>query len=314
MAIPTLSSVAPAIVWTGGHMVTLIGTGFRPGTVPSTPTNGPYPPPKPTMQVTAGGVVAKNVRVLSTTQLTCQLGAHDAGVVTLTVQNLDDDGVAIPGETASLAGALTYARPDLAARGDFDRLNRALMRLLKQQVIKNVTEWVSTDSGDEGFEVATLGDLPAIAIAGPQVDWATAAFQGNARLQVGGYPGTSFETRRRPIKVDVVYELSVITNNQQHVLALTPLIMQFFDRNRSIEILRDPADPSQGTIEYDMFIPFSESVRPTTGGNTSNLRSFVCACRIRGFGIEGIAGFENESMVQTGGVIADFDVGAVAKT
>ncbi len=315
MATPTLSTVAPAIVWTGGQMVTLTGTNFRPGTVPSGPSTGPYPAPNQTMRVTAGGVEATNVRVLSSTSLTCMLGAHDAtetkngdGSVTpftisVTIQNLDNDGAAIPGESATLADAISYARPNLAAQGDFDRLNRAIIRLLKQQVIENVSQYVNTDYGETPFEVAHVGGLPALALSGANLDWSTAVFQGNSPVLVGSYPATTFQTRRRPIKVDVVYELSMIAEATAHMNALEPLIMQFFDRNRIIRLAKDPADPSQGSNRYDMFIPFGESVRNTTAPNSSNIRSAAVSFRIRAFGIEGIAGFTDESLLETGGII-----------
>lgn len=302
MAIPTISSVAPATVWTGGQMVTVTGTNFRLPSVPG-PSSTKLPPPNPSVKVTAGGVDATNVRVLSATQLTCIVGAHDPGSVSLTVQNLDDNGAAIPGEAATRANAFTYARPDLAAKGDFDRLNRAFLRLLRQQVIDNVTQWVSTDYGEDGFDVATLGDLPALAVAGPQIDWATAVYQTKRRMEVGGYPATTYQTRRAPIKADVVYELFGFTDNQQHVTALEPLMLQFFDRNPDIYLPRDPADASKGQNKYQMLIPFGESIRSTTVANSSNIRAFQVSCRIRGFGIESIAGFPDENLIETGGVV-----------
>ena len=83
-----LSAVSPANAGVGGGtVVTLTGSGFLSGA-----------------SVTVGGASATAVTVQSGTSLTAILPAHAAGTVDVTVNNLN-------GESATLAGGITYALP-----------------------------------------------------------------------------------------------------------------------------------------------------------------------------------------------------------
>ena len=138
MPVPTISSVTPNVGHTGGrNVIVLAGTNFRlPPAPPATgPTNGIVPK---TVKVTLGGVDATDVRVFSATELDCRPGIHDPGAVSVVVQNLDDNGAPIAGESATLASGYTYQRPDLTAESDLIRILRVLRRELARQVTPEV--------------------------------------------------------------------------------------------------------------------------------------------------------------------------------
>src|SRR3990167_10850073 len=108
MALPTFSSITPNTGHAGGReMVRISGTNFRlPATVPHT---------LPTVRVRFNGedalrVDAVDVHLLEV--LTPQYRGADLTLppVDLEITNLDDNGVAIPGETLTVADAFTYTR------------------------------------------------------------------------------------------------------------------------------------------------------------------------------------------------------------
>jgi hypothetical protein len=109
MAVPTITSVTPSTVWTGGQLVVVTGTNLRLPPDPPVSATGPLPDPLPTVGVLVGSVEAKAVDVLSATMLSCNVPAADPSPapVAMVVRNLDDAGVPIPGESATLAAAVT---------------------------------------------------------------------------------------------------------------------------------------------------------------------------------------------------------------
>src|SRR5579862_273272 len=151
MAVPTVSAVAPSPIWTGGQLVTITGSNFRLPTVPSYALDGPYPDPLPTVAVTIGGVAAATVRVKDAGTLEVMAPAHDPGAADVTVQNLDDSGTAIPGETVTAAGAVTYSRPALTDTPDFTRLVRQVVLELQRQVLPEVVQSVSVDYAETPY-------------------------------------------------------------------------------------------------------------------------------------------------------------------
>ena len=72
MAVPTITSITPPTVWTGGQLVIVRGTNFR-LPPPAASSNGPLPDPIPTVSVTVDALAATQVEVLSSTMLSCHL-------------------------------------------------------------------------------------------------------------------------------------------------------------------------------------------------------------------------------------------------
>jgi hypothetical protein len=90
---PTLASLSPVTgTKAGGTTVTLTGTNFRVGTLPT---------------VTFGGIAATAVNVVSATSITCKSPAHDAFdtfAADVVVTNID-------GQSATLVAAYTFTTP-----------------------------------------------------------------------------------------------------------------------------------------------------------------------------------------------------------
>lgn len=304
MAVPTIASCSPSVIYTGGQFVTLTGTNFRVPPFPG-PSTAPLPPPAPSVSVTIGGVPATAVAVYSATSLSCVAAAHDEGAVSIVVQNLDSAGAPIAGETATASGLLTYKRAALTDESDFTRLTRALLRELKRQVVDNVVLTVATDydstPGGSAFNIAEFASLPALVVNGPISIDDDRPYDDILRpIQATG--PTSWERRRTFKTVDVSYRVVGLDDKMVRAHNLLTLVLQFFHLNTTLRLDRDPADLSKGHVDYELTTSGDFSF--TTQPNTSDLRSFSGTVIIRGFQIEDIAGFPTQ-MVRERGTQAD---------
>jgi hypothetical protein len=302
MAVPTIISASPAVIFTGGHYLALTGTNFRTAYPPPAESTGVLPKPPPTMAVTLGTSKAKNVRVLSSTTLTCYTPPLEPGAVTVTVQNLDANGVAIPGESASVTTLIRAQRADLAIDSDFNRLERALMRELRRQVIDNVMKTAAVDyDGTPGgvFDVPDMAKLPALAIQGPQVV-DNRMYDMDVSLVTTDGAGTY--TRRNTFKtVNLTYRFVFMDTHQARNMNVFTLMLNFLQNNPYIEILRAPGDLNRGSQQYEMaqvgeFTTF-------TGSSESDIRGFSGSLVIRGFMVEDVAGFVDQTVAERGGTV-----------
>ena len=98
MSIPSIDSISPNAGPTAGNLlVEVLGAGFQ------LPAGG-----SPSVGVLVGGRPAREVRVVSSRQLTCIVPPGNAGPVDVVVQNLDATGAPLPDEAATESGAFTY--------------------------------------------------------------------------------------------------------------------------------------------------------------------------------------------------------------
>lgn len=305
MAVPTIASVAPSTIFTGGQMITVLGTDFRTAYTPPSST-GPLPVPPPTMTVTVGARVCRRVRVTSATSLTCHVPPIDPGTYALVVQNLDSTGSVIVGESATLAGAIVARRVDLALDSDLNRMERTLIKELRRQVLENVLKTAAVDfDGTPGgiFDVPDIGALPALAIQGPQV---VDNRPYDLDLTLTTKSGSTW-TRRDTFKtVNLTYRFVAMDNKQARNMNLFTLMLQFLQNNPTIEMPRDEGDPSKGTVQYELaqvgeFTTF-------TGSSSSDIRGFSGSLVIRGFQVEDVAGFLEQTVAERGGTVDNVSV------
>jgi hypothetical protein len=300
MAVPTITSISPAVVFTGGQMVTITGTNFRTAYPPPSPSStGVLPTPPPSMTVTIAGRAAKRVRVLSSTGLTCILNPLDpSAAVSVTLQNLDSAGVAIAGETVTRTNLLQARRADLAIEADLTRLERTLMLELSRQVIANVLKTAAVDyDGTPGgvFDIPDVSKLPALAIQGPHI-----VDNRPYDLDVGLVTddGTNFVQRRIFKTINLTYRFVAMDNKQVRNMNLLTLMLQFLQNNPFLEVLRDDADPSKGYLQFELaqvgeFTTF-------TGSSSADIRGFSGSLVIRGFQVEDVAGFVDQTVAERG--------------
>lgn len=128
---PTITAVLPGKGHTGGQtLIEIRGTGFT--LTPDPPDVIPAPEMPPRVLVLFGGIPATEVGVIDDGTLYCVTPIHDAGLVDVTVQNLDETPAELvsgvepfaisPGDTLGMAvngftGTLIFGGGDIAVPG-----------------------------------------------------------------------------------------------------------------------------------------------------------------------------------------------------
>jgi len=294
MAVPSLTGISPATGPTGGgDVVRLTGTGFAPEVAV---LFGDAPAEVLSVREEAGVSLAD-----------ARTPAHADGVVDVTIRNLDVDGASVPGGEATLAGAYRFLRPRIVAESDLTRLVRTLLRELKRQVIANVSMTVSVDYDDttvDGMSVIAISQLPSLVLSGPRVV-ENRFFSTNEPHEdvVPGASGPELMRRRPPYTVDLSFTLTAASDRTVELLNLMAAAATFLNRNRWVELPRDPDDPAAGTTRWEMD---PEGEFQTRLDGRDDVRVFSCGFVVRGFDIdEGLP-------LDVGKAVADAELDTVA--
>lgn len=302
MAVPTIASVTPSTGPTGGwSLVEIVGTNFR--LPPDPPPTGPVPVRDPTVAVTFGGVAARSVGVASAERLVVVTDGADPGTVDVVVKNLDDDGVPIAGEVATLDDGFVYALPVLAEESDFGRLVRAFIQEWKRQVIAEVALVTHTDfSDDPASGLAAVAQLPAIILSGPSL--AENRLHSLHEQQTVQAVST-FDRMKTPRTVDLTFGVVGVSDSNVELLSLLASSTLMLHRTRYLRMLRDASDPNAGWVEYEMAFAPGGEFKVATTPNNANVRNFTGSVTVRGFDFEGYAGMDGDFVAGRGGRVAE---------
>lgn len=312
MAVPTITSVSPSFgPPTGGHLLEVVGTGFRLPTVP--PTTGPVPALPIPVRVIVGGVESARVVVASDTRLFVETPKRvlvesngrpidDPVAVDVVVENIDDDGVLIPGETVTSTDAYEYRRIDLSfdTPSDLSRLVDRLLDLFASEVLSNSMIDSHTDFDpvvSDGRQFTEVAKLPAVVLTGPQL--AENSFFRRWVDPVVELAGDEFRQQRRPKYNDVTFDILAITNNDRELINLVTLIDTFMDNNKVIDL---------DGVSYEMdFTRGSEMsvIKQSNNQLNSNIRTAKGQLVIRGFNSFGFAGVTDHGTRAVGAKVAD---------
>ena len=304
----------PAEGPTGGRsLVEIYGDGFR--LTPDVAPDGPLGPissgiviaevPK-TVSVTFGGVEALEVLVIKSNLLRVwapisplAITAPDFGVgaVDVVITNLDDSGVAIPGETVTETDGWTYRRTKLDGSNDSDlvRLIRTFIRSWMLQVIPEVVFTTHTDyDTDTTTAEVEIAQMPAIVLTLNNLP-ENRFYSCNEGPEVK-ISDERVEQHRRTRTIDLIFEVIGISDNPMEILNLLAVATDFIERNPYVSLIRDPSDLGLGSVEYELdYQPgggFNMGLRP----NGSNIHSFSGTLVIRGFTWSGLAGLPGDSL------------------
>ena len=266
MTVPTLTSIDPVSGPTsGGDLVRLIGTDFaarvsvRFGDLPAV--------------VLAVRGDAAEVRT----------PAHSEGPIDVVLQNLDAAGVPIPGEEATLAGAYGFLRPRIAEESDLTRLVRTLLQELKRQVLANTSMTVSIDYDDttaDGLNVVAISKIPSLVLSGPRVS-EDRFFSTNVPDEHA--VGPDIVRRRPPFTVDLAFTLTGASERTVELLNLMAAVASFLNRNRWVEMPRDPAEPDGDVVRWEM--DPDGDIRTRLDG-PDDVRAFTAGFVVRGFDLD----------------------------
>jgi hypothetical protein len=228
--------------------------------------------------------------------------AHAPGTVEIILRNLAEDGTPIPGEEAVIQSAYRFLRAALAQETDFTRVVRALLRELKQQVLANVSASVALDYDDspaDGLNIVAMAKLPSLVISGPRV-LENRFFSTNVPFEdnIVGPSGPEIQRRRPPFTVDLGFTLTAASDRTVELFNLLAATATFLNRNRWLDLDRDPSTPSKGSVRWEMD-PDGE-VRTKLDGE-GEVRSFTWGLVVRGFDIdEGLAGSVGKAVDDSG--------------
>lgn len=309
MAVPTITNVSPSTVFTAGNsLVEIRGTGFREWVVPppSGYLSGPYVSP---VEVLFGGVAGYNVGVVSSERLfvripPCPLPVvkpeYGQGAVDIVLRNLNANGVPIAGELVTLPNGLLYQRAQLAIETDFARVTRALVRLMRQQIIVNVSPMQHSDFDLNTADLLNIVDvptLPALVIFGPTiVENRLFSISGRVYQREDDLEQDRFDA---PETDDLIYSFVGITDQKLEALNLQSLVRTFFKNNKWLYLDRDPANLAAGKNYYDLVLDTTVGIGfNVPPDQKSNLRSFSGSFIVRGFDHEAVAGFPLSNRVE----------------
>lgn len=297
----------------GRHLVEVYGDGFRlPSTTPVPGPSGPIvaglvqAPSPQTVSVTFGGVEAESVEVVRSNLLrvltpispiaATKAAGHGAGAVDVVIQNLDDNGDPIAGESVTVVDGYTYrhVKLDAATESDFLRLVQRVIEEWKRQVLPNVvlTEHVDYDA-DTATPYTEIAELPAVILQGPDLPE-------NRFYSLNEPPeeadGTVVEIRRKPRTVDLLFQVIGISENTMELLNLVAAASAFMERNPYLYMARDPDDAAAGEVRYEFDYQAGGDFRVASRPSSSNIRSFTGAIVVRGFDFEGFAGVPGDAL------------------
>ena len=274
MATPTITSVQPvAGPSSGGDLVRLVGTGFA-----------------DRVRVRFGGATAMVAAVreeAGASLVDLRTPAHGPGIVAIEVQNLDAAGIPIPGESVVLANAYRFTRPTVAREADLTRVIRQLLRELKRQVLANVSATVSVDYDDttlDGLNIIAMAKVPSLTLSGPTLR-PNRFYSANVAHEdvVPGSDGPELVRRKPPYTVDLVFTLTAASERTAELFNLMAAVATFLNRNRWLELLRDPADAARGVVRWEL--DADGELRTQLAGK-DDVRAFTCGFVVRGFDVD----------------------------
>lgn len=317
MAVPTISTISPAAgPPIGNHMIEVTGTNFRPQS--AGPISGIVPPRPPSVAVLFDGVPAVSVLIVSDTRLLVRTPKRllvepstgrpiDGPVaVDVEVQNIDDSGVLIPGETVTAAGGYAYTRVDTSGDNPSQLVTvvYALVDLFRSELHPNVNIVENTDYDDDtsdGLQITRIATLPGVTITGPRIS--ENRFFTRQQEQILPTVGTEFAIYKAPRYVDLEFDITIVSDNEAEFLNLNNLLEMVMDENKYITI--DYGGGNAVTYEFDFVSGSDPAVSKQTDQLNSNINVAKGIFVVRGVNLCGIAGVSGFGQVGAGAALTD---------
>ncbi len=228
--------------------------------------------------------------------------AAPPGPTALTITNLLADGT--PGESAS--APFRFLRAPIGRESDLTRLVRALLRLLKDQVLANTSTPVSLDYRETTTAAIPIAKVPSLTVLGPDVrENRLYASSELVERAVTTPDGIEIETLRPPTAVDLRFVLEAVTNSTAEHLELFTALVSFFHRNPYLLIGRDAAAPDGETVRFVLAADGEARAAVVQGedgraGRTDDRRAFEWGLVIRGFPVDEFIAIDRARPVASG--------------
>lgn len=287
MAVPSVITITPNEGLTSGQgFVDILGNGFQ--LPPAVNVIGPAQPANPSVRVTFNGKASPKVVVISESRLLVQVPSSTlpasgpnfgAGPVDVVIENIDQNGDLVPGETLTIAGGYTYTRKDLTEESVLTSLVRQLILEMKRQIISEVTLTTHTDydaDTADGLNITELAKLPTVIIAGPELE--ENRFYSRNIQEYVTLPNGETQLCQVGYTTDLQFDIMGVSDNTQELLNLMALSIDFFHKNKVLELTVGNED-----VEYEMDFTVGGEPRMRSDATNSNLRVFSGQFVIRGF-------------------------------
>ncbi len=286
-----ITSIDPTVgPSSGGDLVRVVGTGFG-----------------PQVAVWFGDVPGKVESLRQEGSLfvaTVRTPQHRPAVVNVTLKN-----VGRAGESTCVQDGYRFIRPPIASESDLTRLVRTLLRELKRSVLENTSMTVSVDYDDsfaDGLDSRMTAKLPSLVLSGPRIKenrlYSTNVLE--ERLVMGPI-GPEIERRRVPLTVDLMFTVTGASASTIELLNLLHAVTTFFACAPWVTMPRDPEQPSEGRVRWEMDPEGELRVFPVPN-DKEDVRAFTSGFIVRGFDI-GVG-----QPIDTGKIVADVSVQAGA--
>ncbi len=182
--------------------------------------------------------------------------------------------------------AYRFERPAIAREADLTRVIRQLLRELKRQVVANVSTSVSVDYDEtaDGQSIIAMAKLPSLVLTGPTLRQNRFYSANEPHYDVVGTPtGLQAVRRKPPLTVDLVFGLTIASSRTAELFNLMGSVATFLNRNRWLELPRDPSAPVRGTVRWELEADGDFRIQLAS---RDDLRVFTCGFVVRGFDVD----------------------------
>jgi len=309
MAVPTITSITPSSGKTNGtNIVVIAGTNFRIPTIPATGYLGGDA--QQTVKVEFQGVRATWAESASDGLIYCTVPAWTGAstsfplALDVRVSNLDDDGDEITGENVTSLGAYSIDRPDFTAECYLTRVIRELLQLLKRHLLSNVSISLGRDYDPDSTDWERLrAEAPNIQLFGPATPINRFYSINREECIEDPLDADGYLRKNVPVTLDLDFDVRVWATTPLESQSISQAFLLLFRDITTISVLRDPSDPTLGSYEYEIEIPWTGFPSHNSDPNYSDLFHFESRLLIRGVHIDDEAG----TIIERGWIITEND-------
>lgn len=233
MAAPSFTSISPASGSTlGGELLVIKGADLA-----------------SRIRISLGGLASPRVIGVASTgeEAWARSPGGVAGAADLLIENLDESGEVIPGETLTVPGAFDFEIPDLKTESNATALTRSLLKLIKGFVPEGHSGPDSiavdyTDDPEAEVRVLTFSKLPGIALAGPRFEKNLFYRRPDRRFEgIEGEPDQSL-IRGPSLTYDLIYALTIASRSKIQTLNLLNVVSASLHRRGRASILGEAGE------------------------------------------------------------------------
>lgn len=224
--------------------------------------------------------------------------SHAPGHVNVTVRNLAPDGNVIPGEETTRPAFYQFERIQLIQESILTSLVRRLLDKLKKSVMATARMSVAVDyrhAAIEGTEIIALAELPSLVLTGPRI-YENRFYSSNVPIEQVFYEEAEMLRRRPALTVDLEFTLTGASDRTVELLNLLAATTTFLNRNKWIDMHRNPANSSSELVRWEMDM---QGELRTQFDPTHDLRAFRCGLIIRGFDLDEGLPLDRSHLVET---------------